>query len=209
MFHALFDGTNLREPTGAATAPASSMSAEAATITMRSRTVCRARVSSASRSQRQEPRQDVALFGGGAGPLKDVVAVAAEPLLDPGRAREPVGVGGRGQGRDRLAGARVPAGLARITFRAPHAMTVTAVRASLKTAQSSGSLFTVDINESGSSVLSTPITIDNGEKTSTTADAPPVISDSSIADDAEITIDIDTVGSGGVGPVVTIIGVRP
>lgn len=88
------------------------------------------------------------------------------------------------------------AGTAKVTFRMPYAMTLTSVRASLTTAQSSGSIFTVDINESGSSILSTKLTIDNTEKTSTTAATPPVISDSSLADDAEITIDIDQIGNG-------------
>ena len=60
-------------------------------------------------------------------------------------------------------------GTAKVTFRMPYAMTVTAVRASLSTAQASGSIFTVDINESGTSILSTKLTIDNTEKTSTTA----------------------------------------
>ena len=40
-------------------------------------------------------------------------------------------------------------GTAKVTFRMPYAMTVTAVRASLSTAQTSGSIFTVDINEGG------------------------------------------------------------
>ena len=62
----------------------------------------------------------------------------------------------------------------------PYAMTLTSVRASLSTAQTSGSIFTVDINESGSSVLSTKLTIDNTEKTSTTAAAGPVISDGNL-----------------------------
>jgi hypothetical protein len=84
----------------------------------------------------------------------------------------------------------------RITFRMPYAMTLTAVRASLKTAQTSGTVITVDINESGTTILSTKITIDNSEKTSTTAATPPVISDVNLADDAEITIDIDAVGDG-------------
>lgn len=88
------------------------------------------------------------------------------------------------------------AGLAKITFRMPRAVTLTAVRASLTTAQASGSIFTVDINEGGSSILSTKLTIDNTEKTSTTAATPPVISDTSLADDAEITIDIDQIGNG-------------
>jgi hypothetical protein len=99
------------------------------------------------------------------------------------------------------------AGTAKITFRMPYAMTLTAVRASLSTAQTSGSTFTVDINESGSTILSTKLTIDNTEKTSTTAAAAAVISDTALADDAEITIDIDTVGDGTAkGLKVTLIG---
>ncbi len=87
-------------------------------------------------------------------------------------------------------------GTAKITFRMPRAVTLTAVRASLTTAQASGSIFTVDINEGGTSILSTKLTIDNTEKTSTTAATPPVISDTSLADDSEITIDIDQIGGG-------------
>ena len=101
------------------------------------------------------------------------------------------------------------AGTAKITFRMPYAMALTSVRASLSTAQTSGSIFTVDINESGSSVLSTKLTIDNTEKTSTTAATAPVISDGNLADDAEITIDIDQVGDGTAkGLKVTLIGTR-
>lgn len=90
-------------------------------------------------------------------------------------------------------------GEAKVTFRMPRAMTLTAVRASLSTAQATdggGGIFTVDIKEGGSSILSTKLTIDNTEKTSTTAATPAVISDSALADDAEITIDIDQVGDG-------------
>jgi hypothetical protein len=88
------------------------------------------------------------------------------------------------------------AGTAKIKFRMPHAFTLTAVRASLTTAQGSGSIFTVDINEGGTSILSTKLTIDNTEKTSTTAATAAVISDASLADDAEISVDIDQVGNG-------------
>lgn len=99
------------------------------------------------------------------------------------------------------------AGTAKITFRMPHAMTVTEVRASLTTAQTSGNIFTVDINEGGASILSTKLTIDNTEKTSTTAATAPVISDASLADDAEITIDIDQIGDGTAkGLKITLIG---
>lgn len=87
-------------------------------------------------------------------------------------------------------------GTAKVTFRMPFAMTLTAVRASLSVAQSSGSIFTVDINEAGASILSTKSTIDNTEKTSTTAATAAVISDTALGDDAEITIDIDQVGDG-------------
>jgi len=101
------------------------------------------------------------------------------------------------------------AGTSKITFRTPCAMTVTSVRASLTTAQTSGSIFTVDINESGTSILSTKLTIDNTEKTSVTATTAPVISDTALADDAEMTIDIDQVGNGTAkGLKVTIIGTR-
>jgi len=89
-------------------------------------------------------------------------------------------------------------GTAKVTFRNPFAapFNLTGVKASLTVAQTSGSIFTVNIKESGSTILSTKITIDNTEKTSATAATPPVLSDTSIAADAEITIDIDQVGDG-------------
>ena len=100
-------------------------------------------------------------------------------------------------------------GTAKITFRMPFAMTLTAVRASVTTAPT-GSVLTVDINEGGTTILSTKLTIDAGETTSTTAATPPVISDSALADDAEMTIDIDGVGStvAGAGLKVTLIGTK-
>jgi hypothetical protein len=103
----------------------------------------------------------------------------------------------------------ITTGTTKVTFRMPYAMTVTSVRASLSTAQTSGSIFTVDINKSGSSVLSTKLTIDNTEKTSVTAATQPVISDSDLFDDAEITIDVDQVGDGTAkGLKITLKGVR-
>lgn len=100
-------------------------------------------------------------------------------------------------------------GTAKVTFRMPYAFTLSAVRASLTTAQTSGSIFTVDINEGGASILSTKLTIDNTEKTSTTAATAAVISDVSLADDAEITVDIDQVGDGTAkGLKVVLIGSR-
>lgn len=102
----------------------------------------------------------------------------------------------------------ITTGTAKVTFRMPFAFTLSAVRASLTTAQAGGSIFTVDINEGGASILSTKLTIDNTEKTSTTAATPPVISDPDLADDAEITIDVDQVGTAGAkGLKVYLIGV--
>jgi hypothetical protein len=102
------------------------------------------------------------------------------------------------------------AGTAKVTFRMPFAFTLTEVpRASLTTAQTSGSIFTVDINEGGTSILSTKITIDNSEKTSTTAATQPVLSDTALANDAEITVDIDQIGaSGAAGLKIALIGRR-
>jgi len=100
-------------------------------------------------------------------------------------------------------------GTAKVTFRMPHAMTLTSVRASLTTAQASGSIFTVDINQSGSSVLGTKLTIDNTEKTSVTAATAATITTSALTDDAEITIDIDQIGNGSAtGLKITLIGTR-
>lgn len=96
-------------------------------------------------------------------------------------------------------------GTAKITFRVPRAVTLTAVRASINTVSSSG-IVTVDINEAGVSILSTKLTIDVGEKTSTTAAVPAVISDSALADDAEITVDIDVAGTGAKGLKIWLIG---
>jgi hypothetical protein len=100
-------------------------------------------------------------------------------------------------------------GTAKVTFRMPFAMTVTAVRSSVITAPT-GSTLIVDINEGGTSILGTKLSIDATEKTSTTAASAATITDSSIADDAEMTIDIDQVGStvAGAGLKVWIIGTR-
>jgi hypothetical protein len=101
----------------------------------------------------------------------------------------------------------ITTGTAKTTFRMPWGMTLTAVRASLTTASSSGTP-TIDINDGGVSILSTKITIDANEKTSTTAATPAVISDTALADDAEITIDIDVAGTNAAGLKVYLIGTR-
>ena len=101
-------------------------------------------------------------------------------------------------------------GTAKVTWNMPFGMVLTDVKVSLVTAGTGGTLFTVDLNEAGSSVLSTKITVDATEKTSATAATPPVISDSAIAVDALMTVDIDTMDSGAVaaGGKIYLIGTR-
>ncbi len=101
----------------------------------------------------------------------------------------------------------ITVGTGKVTFRAPFAFTVTGVRASLTTASSSGTP-TFDINEGGTTILSTKLTVDANERTSTTAATPAVISDGAIADDAEITVDVDVAGTGAAGPKIWLIGTR-
>jgi hypothetical protein len=100
-------------------------------------------------------------------------------------------------------------GTAKVTFRMPYAMTLSSVRASVNTAPT-GSTLVVDINEGGSTILSTKLSIDASELTSTTAATAAVISDTGLADDAEITIDIDQIGStiAGKGLKVVLKGTR-
>jgi hypothetical protein len=93
-------------------------------------------------------------------------------------------------------------------FRMPYAMTGTSVRVSLGSACATGT-FTVDVNVGGVTVLSTKVTVDATEKTSTTAAVPAVLSVTAWADDAIVTIDVDNQGDGtATGLKVTMIGTR-
>lgn len=95
------------------------------------------------------------------------------------------------------------------TFRMPYAFTLTEVRASVTVAPevgSPGEVLVIDFNVNGSSRLSTKLHIDQGERTSTTAAIQPVISDASLADDDEVSFDIDVGSPGARGLKVTLIG---
>lgn len=96
-----------------------------------------------------------------------------------------------------------------VTFRAPYQFTITGVRSSVNTAPI-GSNLMVDINKDGASIFSTKLSIDVSGKTSLTSTTPAVIASGYIADDSEITIDIDQVGAStaGKGLKVTLYGVR-
>tara|TARA_R110002020_G_scaffold292422_2_gene507849 strand:+ start:185 stop:745 length:561 start_codon:yes stop_codon:yes gene_type:complete len=98
----------------------------------------------------------------------------------------------------------------KINFRMPYAFTLKAgeagIRASCNQAPT-GSALTVDVDESGSTILSTKLTIAAGSTTSVGGTAP-VISDVNLADNALMTITIDAIGSSnaGTGLKVTLIG---
>jgi hypothetical protein len=98
-------------------------------------------------------------------------------------------------------------GTNKTVFRLPHTFHINEVRASVTTAPT-GSNLIIDINANGVTKLSTKLSIDAGEKTSVTAVTPAIISGGAEADDSEISIDIDQVGSiiAGTGLKITLIG---
>ena len=98
----------------------------------------------------------------------------------------------------------ITTGVAKVIFRAPYAMTLYQIpRASLSVASTSGNP-TVDINKNGTSIFSTLLTIDANETTSVTAATPAVLSTTTLADDDQISIDIDVAGTGATGLKVTL-----
>lgn len=97
-------------------------------------------------------------------------------------------------------------GTAKATFRIPYAFTLTAVRASLSTASSSG-LVVVDITKNGASIMGTnKLSIDATERTSVTAATPPNLIDTNLTDDAEISVNITSAGTGAKGLKISLIG---
>jgi hypothetical protein len=91
------------------------------------------------------------------------------------------------------------AGTSKLTFRAPGGFTLNNLRASVRTASTTGDLV-IDVNVGAVTRLSTKLTIKQGEKTSlAVGTTQPVISNATFADDVEITIDVDSGGSGASG----------
>ena len=100
-------------------------------------------------------------------------------------------------------------GANKVRVRMPFAFNVTEVRGALSVAQSAGSVLTVDVNRNTTSIFSTRITFDNGEQTSVTAVTPAVLATTSFADDDEVEVDVDQVGTAGArGLKITLIGRR-
>lgn len=122
--------------------------------------------------------------------------------------RVEIGLAASDETSDNTASSTTP----KVTFRMPHAMTLTGVRCSL-TKAATGALFIVDIHEGGTTIMSTnKLSVDASETTSTTAATAPGITDSSLADDAIIEVFIDQVGTTtdntGEGVKVWLIGTR-
>jgi len=96
-------------------------------------------------------------------------------------------------------------------FNMPFAMTLTGVKATVNTAPTSANII-VDIEEAGSTVLTTLLSIDAGDKTSVGATSAAVIGGAgpALANDAEIKFNIDQIGSSaaGKGLKVTLYGYR-
>lgn len=124
--------------------------------------------------------------------------IDGKPLIEPAEIIVPVGD----------ESTAITTGVAKRTFRMPFAMTLNAIpRGSLTTASSSG-IVDIDIKASGSSIFSTRLTIDANESTSTSAATPAVLSDTSLADDEQITIDIVDDGTNAAGLKTLLRGLR-
>ena len=104
----------------------------------------------------------------------------------------------------------ITTGTAKTTFRTPYPLQILAVKASLTTAGGTSGTTTIDINDDGTSILSTKLTIDQGELTSVTSAVPYVLATTgyTILPDSSMTTDVDAVSGGGTeaGLKVEIIG---
>ena len=91
------------------------------------------------------------------------------------------------------------AGTDKIKFIMPYAFTLTGISASVTTAPV-GATLVVDVNEAGTTIMSTnKIVIDASETSTATAATAPTLSDTSLASGALITVDIDQIGSSTAG----------
>lgn len=89
-------------------------------------------------------------------------------------------------------------------FRALYDASIVTVRASLLTASTSGAV-EIDLRVNGTSVLSTPLSIDVNETTSLTAAVPVVVATPGLIEDDVITVDITSPGSNAKGLVVSLL----
>lgn len=101
------------------------------------------------------------------------------------------------------------AGAGKVTFHWPCDGLVSAIWAGLTIPQASGSLFTVDVNNNGSTMLSTKVTIDNTEETSLTASTPAVLTNTTVVRGQKATVDFDQVGDGSAAGLKVYIEILP
>jgi hypothetical protein len=90
-------------------------------------------------------------------------------------------------------------------FRLQRALVVTEVRASVLQPSVTGAI-TIQLTVNGTPMLATPLTLDQGERTSTTAAVPHILSLSSLPDDAEVVVQILAPGANAKGLIVSMIG---
>ena len=93
----------------------------------------------------------------------------------------------------------ITVGTAKPTFRTPYPLQILAVKASLTTAGGTSGTTTIDVNDDGTSIFSTLLTIDHSELTSVTAATSYVLATTgyTILPDSSMTIDVDAVSGGG------------
>lgn len=83
----------------------------------------------------------------------------------------------------------------KVKFILPYAFTLTGISASVTTAPTGATLI-VDVNEGGTSIMTTnKIVIDVSETSTATAATAPTLTDNSLASGSLITIDVDQIGS--------------
>ena len=93
----------------------------------------------------------------------------------------------------------ITTGTAKTTWRMPYPFQVLGVKASLTTAGGTSGTTTIDINDDGTSIFSTLLTIDQGELTSVTAATSYVLATTgyTILPDSSMTVDVDAISGGG------------
>lgn len=123
--------------------------------------------------------------------------------------------------RAALIGTNATTGTAKDSFIMPYDFQLDSIAsrgcyAGLSVAQAAGSVFTIDVNVNGTSILSTKLTFDNTEKSTITAATPAVYettfdttNNRTIPAGAEVTFDIDQVGTAmAKGAAVYLVGTR-
>ena len=99
-------------------------------------------------------------------------------------------------------------GNGKVTIFAPRDFTLVSLFAGVSTLGTTSGTTTIQIQKNGVDILSTALTIDQGEYTSLTAAAPAVISTTAFTKGDRISVDIDAISGGGTekGLKITLIG---